>query len=107
MILSNKELNDGLNKGPTKDIVHGTREEEFSKSFDPSDQMNILKQSNIYLDPNGAYQIPNLNNLGERMNLRIDTIKNNMYSLPVLQDNNTQNKMIEGVYFVDDEGNRV
>ena len=82
--------------------------EEFSKSFDPSDQMNILKQSNIYLDPNGAYQIPNLNNLGERMTLRIDTIKNNMYSLPVLQDNNdTQNKMIEGVYFVDDEGNRV
>lgn len=37
MILSNKELNDGLNKGPTKDIVHGTREEEFSKSFDDMD----------------------------------------------------------------------
>lgn len=85
--------------------------EEYAESFDQSDQMNILKQSNIYLDPNGAYQLPDLSSLGEKMSLRIDTIKNNMYSLPILQEeikeNDNQNKMIQGVYFIDDEGNRI
>lgn len=38
MVISNKELADGANKGPTKDIVHGTREKEFSDSFDDFDK---------------------------------------------------------------------
>lgn len=37
IILSNKELEDGANKGPTKDIVLGTREDQFSNSFEELD----------------------------------------------------------------------
>lgn len=37
MIISNKDLEDGAIKAPTKDIVHGTREEEFNSAQDTID----------------------------------------------------------------------
>lgn len=83
--------------------------EAYGQNFDHMSQNQILAQSNIYIDPNGAYQLPNMNTLKNTLSNRIETIKNNMYTLPTLEDiqNNKENQMIEGIYFVDENGNRI
>lgn len=83
--------------------------EAYGQNFDHMSQNQILAQSNIYIDPNGAYQLPNMNTLKNTLSNRIETIKNNMYALPTLEDNqnNKENQMIEGIYFVDENGNRI
>ena len=83
--------------------------EAYGQNFDHMSQKQILAQSNIYIDPNGAYQLPNMNTLKNTLSNRIETIKNNMYALPTLEDNqnNKENQMIEGIYFVDENGNRI
>lgn len=76
--------------------------ESYEESFDEKEQEKLLSQSNIYLDPAGAYQLPDLNVLSNIMQNRIDTVKNNMYMLPTLQEQSTEQKepkMIEAVYF--------
>ena len=64
MVISNKELNDGLNKGPTKDIVHGTREEEFSKSFDDMD-VTLNKRKAVVMVRQPVTQIDYMNMMTE------------------------------------------
>lgn len=87
--------------------------EGHAQSFDPSDQNKLLSQSSIYLDPNGAYQVPQLTDLGQAMSGRIDTIRNNMYYLPVLQEEqlsaaqNAKPALKEAIYFVNEEGERI
>ena len=83
--------------------------EAYGQNFDHLSQNQILAQSNIYIDPNGAYQLPNMSILKNTLSNRIETIKNNMYTLPTLEDNqnNKENQMIEGIYFVDENGNRI
>ena len=83
--------------------------EAYGQNFDHMSQNQILAQSNIYIDPNGAYQLPNMSILKNTLSNRIETIKNNMYTLPTLEDNqnNKENQMIEGIYFVDENGNRI
>lgn len=80
--------------------------EAHEKSFDPSDQNRLLAQSNIYLDPNGAYNIPRLDSFESSVAERIDTIRNNMYALPVLHEK-TDTSMREAIYFVNEEGERI
>jgi len=46
-----------------------------------------------YIDMNISdkkYQLPDLNNMSVQMTSRIETIRNNNYTLPTLKDNNTQ-----------------
>jgi hypothetical protein len=82
--------------------------EGYEQSFDPNEQNKLLAQSNIYLDPAGAYALPDLNKLSDVMQNRIETVKNNMYSLPVLNEQQVeQKKMIEAIYFVDENGERI
>jgi hypothetical protein len=83
--------------------------EEYGKNFDTTEQNKILAQSNIYIDPAGAYELPRLNIIKDAFVNRIETIKNNMYSLPIL-DEQVQEKepeMKEVIFFVDNDGNRI
>lgn len=83
--------------------------EEYGKNFDTTEQNKILAQSNIYIDPAGAYELPRLNIIKDAFVNRIKTIKNNMYSLPIL-DEQVQEKeleMKEVIFFVDNDGNRI
>lgn len=83
--------------------------EEYGKNFDTTEQNKILAQSNIYIDPAGAYELPRLNIIKDAFVNRIETIKNNMYSLPIL-DEQIQEKepeMKEVIFFVDNDGNRI
>ena len=57
---------------------------EYEKVFNVEKQNEILSQANIYVDASNVYDIPQLDTLKDSMSNRIDTIKNNMYSLPVL-----------------------
>lgn len=85
--------------------------EEHGKDFDTNEQNKILAQSNIYIDPNGAYETPRLEtlqNLRLGMSDRVNEIKNNMYMLPTLQEVyaiQTPKELPKAIYFVDDEGN--
>lgn len=79
--------------------------EEFSNQFDPSIQNKIISQSNIYIEPS-SYQIPKFDSIKDIMVNRLETIKNNMYTLPVLDKNDTKNnKLKEAIIFCDKEGN--
>lgn len=78
--------------------------EEMSNSFDASNQNKIMSQVNIYLEPS-SYSIPTLDTIKDIMSMRIDTIKNNMYSLPILErEQKERPPMIEGIMFVNGEG---
>ena len=57
----------------------------YESSFDPNEQNKIISQSNVYLDPQGAYDFPSFNEFEQDVAQRINTIKNNMYMLPVLE----------------------
>ena len=84
------------------------RIEEHEKVFNPEEQNKLLEQSNIYIDPAGAYNVPQLENLKDAMSGRIDTIKNNMYSLPVLNETKDDSpKMEPAIYFVNEKGERI
>lgn len=77
--------------------------ESYSESFDNTDQNRILAQSNVYIDSEGAYQVPQLSQLGDAMSNRIDTIRNNMYLLPILDEEksfNNSSEMKEAVYYI-------
>lgn len=79
--------------------------EEFSNQFDPSIQNKIISQSNIYIEPS-SYQIPKFDSIKDIMVNRLETIKNNMYTLPVLDKEDTKNnKLKEAIIFCDKEGN--
>ncbi len=83
--------------------------EEYGKNFDTTEQNKILAQSNIYIDPAGAYELPRLGIIKDAFVNRIEIIKNNMYSLPIL-DEQVQEKepeMKEVIFFVDNDGNRI
>lgn len=80
--------------------------EAHEVSFNPDEQNKLLAQSNIYLDPQGAYNVPLLDNLGSSVAQRIDTIRNNMYTLPVLSKV-TDTSMKEAIYFVNEKGERI
>ena len=75
---------------------------EYEKDFNPDDQNKIISQSNVYLDPSSSYNIPDISLLSNKMSNRIDTIKNNMYSLPVLNEN-IENKMRDALIFKNEE----
>ena len=81
--------------------------EDHEKVFNSAEQNKLLTQSNIYIDPSGAYEIPMLDTLKDRMSNRIDTIKNNMYSLPVLNEEIPKEELKEAIYFVNDKGERI
>ena len=72
-----------------KETLESIREHE--KDFNPDEQNKIISQSNIYINPSGSYMIPDIESLSNKMSGRIDTIKNNMYSLPILNENITEN----------------
>ena len=78
--------------------------EEMSNSFDASNQNKIMSQVNIYLEPS-SYSIPTFDTIKDIMSMRIDTIKNNMYSLPILErEQKEKPPMIEGIMFVNGDG---
>ena len=82
--------------------------EAYGESFDASAQMKLLNQSNIYIDPTGAYELPQLDMLKDRFVNRIETIKNNMYSLPVLEEQIQEQPIMRPVFiFYDENGNRI
>lgn len=76
--------------------------EEYEKHFNMVEQTRLLQQSNIYIDPAGAYRIPQLSSLKDAMSGRISTIKDNMYSLPTLNET-TDTKMIQVFHIIDNE----
>lgn len=81
--------------------------EAHEKSFNPDEQNMLLSQSNIYLDPEGAYQVPQLDQFSQSMSDRIDMIRDNMYTLPTVEEvkqipQNQDNQMIQAIYFLDD-----
>ena len=81
--------------------------EAHEKSFNPDEQNMLLSQSNIYLDPEGAYQVPQLDQFSQSMSNRIDMIRDNMYTLPTAEEvkqipQNQDNQMIQAIYFLDD-----
>jgi len=83
--------------------------EEFGNNYDTKSQNQILNQSNIYIDPAGAYDTPKLDVIKDVFINRIETIKNNMYSLPILSEQlqEKEPKMREAICFVDKNGNRI
>lgn len=83
--------------------------EEYGKNFDTTEQNKILAQSNIYIDPAGAYELPRLGIIKDAFVNRIETIKNNMYSLPILNEQiqEKEPEMKEVIFFVDNDGNRI
>lgn len=82
--------------------------EAYGESFDASAQMKLLNQSNIYIDPTGAYELPQLDILKDRFVNRIETIKNNMYSLPILEEQIQEQPIMRPVFiFYDENGNRI
>lgn len=82
--------------------------EAYGESFDASAQMKLLNQSNIYIDPAGAYELPQLDMLKDKFIDRIETIKNNMYSLPILEEQIQEQPVMRPVFiFYDENGNRI
>ena len=79
--------------------------EGHEKSFNPEEQNMLLSQSNIYLDPEGAYQVPQLDKFSQSISNRIDMIKDNMYALPTMQEAQQlpiHQQDIEAITFLDD-----
>lgn len=76
------------------------RIEEYSKIFNEEEQKKLLTQSNIYIDPKGAYKLPEFSKIKDIMSNRIDQIKNNYYALPVFEDKDN-NPMKELFIFMD------
>ena len=76
--------------------------EELSKNFDIETQNKILSQSNIYIDP--AYQVPAFETVKDIMVKRLDTIKDNMYTLPILNTSETpkSNKPRDAIIFCEE-----
>ena len=65
----------------------------------------LLSQSNVYLDPEGAYQVPQLDQFSQSISNRIDMIKDNMYALPTMQEAQqlpVHQQDIEAITFLDD-----
>lgn len=56
--------------------------EEYSKVYDQIQQNKIISKSSVYIDPNGAYELPKLEDLKSVLSDRISLIKNNNYMLP-------------------------
>lgn len=89
--------------------------EAHEQSYDPKEQSQILAQSNIYIDPNGAYEVPMLGQFKDAVAKRIDTIRDNMYTLPVMSEQSKAklesqqpvSTMQEAIYFVNENGDRV
>ena len=81
--------------------------EAHEVSFDPSEQNKIISQSTIYLDPTGAYNVPCLDSFESSVAKRIDTIRNNMYMLPVLAESTPPNQLRDAIYYVDEKGERI
>lgn len=76
--------------------------EEYSRLYNEERQRQLISQSNIYIDPNGAYQLPVFDQIKDIMSNRITTIKNNYYMLPTIQEDIPQKKeqkLIEAVTF--------
>lgn len=59
---------------------------EYEESFNPEEQNKIISQSNIYLDPGKVYDFPSFNEFQQNMYNRVNDVKNNMYTLPVLNE---------------------
>lgn len=76
--------------------------ERYNITFNPSIQNQILSQSNVYLDTDRVYDKPQLDTMKDAMSNRIDTIKNNMYSLPILNENTKEPELIQGLIPMDD-----
>ena len=80
--------------------------EAHEVSFDPKEQNKILAQSTIYLDPTGAYETPCLESFESSVAKRIDTIRDNMYMLPVMNET-TPTQMVDAIYYVNEKGERI
>ena len=50
--------------------------EAYGQNFDHMSQNQILAQSNIYIDPNGAYQLPNMNTLKNTLSNNVKSSSN-------------------------------
>ena len=70
----------------TKEIIESI--EKTSEDFDIQSQNRIISQSNIYIEPT-SYTIPQFDSIKDIMVNRLDTIKNNMYTLPILKQEGT------------------
>lgn len=58
----------------------------YETSFNPEEQNKIIAQSNIYLDPKDAYNVPSFNQFEQNVAQRINVIQNNMYTLPIMNE---------------------
>ena len=82
--------------------------EDHENHFDPTDQNKIIAQSNIYLDPTGAYNVPCLDSFETSVAKRIDTIRNNMYMLPVMGEaQSPQTQLQDAIYYVNEKGEKI
>ena len=102
-----KVTNDMVSEANPSDKETIEEIEAHEKSFNPDEQNMLLSQSNIYLDPEGAYQVPQLDQFSQSMSNRIDMIRDNMYTLPTAEEvkqipQNQDNQMIQAIYFLDD-----
>ena len=83
--------------------------ENYSElSFDQEYQNKLLSQSNIYIDPSSAYQLPEFSQLKIAMGDKVKQIKNNIQSQPLLFDddvtkNPKKDKIIELIKFIKEE----
>lgn len=82
--------------------------EDHAKVFKESDQRKLLGQSNVYIDPSKAYEVPQLEDLRDKMSNRIETVKNNMYTLPILNEKiEDKPKAKQAIYFVNEKGEKI
>lgn len=78
------------------------------KVFSIEDQNKLLSQSNIYINPSNVYELPQLENLQLKMSNRIESIKDNMYTLPILNEEiKDKPKLVDAIHFVNDKGEYV
>ena len=57
---------------------------------------NILEQNNISIENyNNNYQLPDLNNINNTLNTRIEDIKSNNYKLPLLNEDKSMNNRFD------------
>ena len=75
--------------------------EEYSKVYDAEKQKALMTQSNLYIDPAGAYSLPVFSKLKDALYKRLDNVKENYYILPEFKG--TDNNPVRNALVFDNE----
>lgn len=75
------------------------RIEEYSMIYDNMVNEELLEQKEIYINSPVSYKLPKTEDIINSMSNRITAIKNNGYTLPILNENKHKNEKVEAISF--------